>query len=291
MGGLRVYAVDWPGPRQPAQDPVLLLHGLGGSTIGWESIGAELAERLETRVTAIDLLGFGRTRLPSGRSTMAHNVQIVTKILEREGPAILVGNSMGGAISVGVAGPRPELVRGLVLVDCAFPGRLSSLEHLGIAARFSLLGIPRVGAYFVDRKAGLLGAEGLVESTLQLIMARPERLDAQVRRRVIDLAEERLDYSEAAASYSSAARSLFGYLARTMRRDIALVRTTTLMVHGALDRLVPLDVAQAVTNRRPDWELEVFEDCGHVPQLEMPGRFLDLVVDWFERRDERAIGA
>lgn len=288
---LRVYAIEWSGSSTSTNDPVLLVHGLGGNTVSWELIGQALAERLDTRVTAVDLAGFGRTRLPSGRATIARNADLVTRVLELEGPAVLMGNSMGGAISVYAAARRPELTRGLVLVDSALPGRPSTWAHFGVAARFSLISVPRVGEYLVDRRSNLLGAAGLVDATLEVILAHPDRLDAEIHHRLIELGESRHDYDERIPAYTSAARSLVAHLARPMRQDISAVRAATLMLHGALDKLVPIGLAHATITRRPDWELTVFDDCGHAPQLEQPERFLDTVVDWFDARMSRALGA
>jgi len=288
---LRVHAVEWRNSRRSRNDRVLLVHGLGGNTISWELVGASLADQLETDVTAIDLAGFGQTRLPSGRATIARNADLVTRVLELEGPAVLIGNSMGGSISVNIAARRPELTRGVVLVDAALPGFVNSKSYLGVTARFSLISVPRVGEYLMDRKASLLGAAGLVDATLEIVLADPRLLDAEIRDRLIALAEVRFDWAEQVGSYASAARSLMAYLTRSMRRDIGTVRAPTLMLHGALDKLVSVELAHATLARRPDWDFTVFDDCGHAPQLERPDRFLEAVSDWFEARESQALGA
>jgi len=124
IDGRDVHVARWQPHRRVADAvPMLLVHGLGGSTLNWELVGQSLADQLGARVDAIDLPGFGRTRLGDGRATVGRNGQVVMEFLQREGNAILVGNSMGGAISIGVAARNPELVRGVVLVDPALPRR------------------------------------------------------------------------------------------------------------------------------------------------------------------------
>ena len=108
------------GEREATRGPVVLVHGLGASTLSWELVGPGLAERLGTSVTALDLPGFGRSRADSP-ATMASHRAAVTALLQAQGPAVVMGNSMGGATSVGVAARHPELVHALVLVNAAFP--------------------------------------------------------------------------------------------------------------------------------------------------------------------------
>ena len=62
----------------------------------------------------------------------------------------------------------------------------------------------------------------------------------------------------------------------------------TLLIHGRADRLVPLVGSQALVRRKPEWQLEVFDDIGHVPQLEAPARFVDTMVRWLRGRSPRA---
>jgi pimeloyl-ACP methyl ester carboxylesterase len=51
-------------------------------------------------------------------------------------------------------------------------------------------------------------------------------------------------------------------------------------VHGDKDRLVPLAAARALAARRPEFTLRVIDDCGHVPQLEVPDQFLAAATPW-----------
>ena len=56
-----------------------------------------------------------------------------------------------------------------------------------------------------------------------------------------------------------------------------------LVVHGELDRLVPVDCSRALVASRPDWALEVLDGVGHVPQIEVPERTASVVLSWLER--------
>ena len=101
-----VFVADFGGEGEP----IVCVHGLGGSHVNWVPAAAGLAEL--GAVSAIDLPGFGLTP-PAGRSTTVEaNRRILDRYLRTLGrPVTLIGNSMGGAIAVrrlpGL--PRPSL--------------------------------------------------------------------------------------------------------------------------------------------------------------------------------------
>ncbi|HUF85183.1 MAG TPA: alpha/beta hydrolase [Acidimicrobiia bacterium] len=278
--GVRVHAVEWGDPDR--EHRILLVHGLGANTLSWEPIGGPLAAALDATVTAIDLPGFGLTRLPPGRrAAVGASGRLVAAVLaDVVGPAVVFGNSMGGAISVGLAARRPDLVRALVLVDPAVPQRGARLPPWQLVARMAPLMVPQLGGRFIGVRARRLGPAGMVDSTLEWSVAYPERVDPTLRERLIALATQRSAFPEVPAAYADAARSLFFYFQGGMNGDLARVPCPTLIVHGELDRLVPVGSARAVAARHPEFALEVIEDCGHAPQLELPDRFLELVTPW-----------
>jgi pimeloyl-ACP methyl ester carboxylesterase len=116
LGG-PVHYVDFGGPAGAPR--VVLVHGLGGSHLNWCLLAPRLAQVL--RVLAVDLVGFGLTR-PEGRAATVHaNVALLDRfVAEVAGaPAILVGNSMGGMISILEAAAQPRAVAALALLDPA----------------------------------------------------------------------------------------------------------------------------------------------------------------------------
>ncbi len=287
-GDLRVHAVAWGDDGAPRR--ILLVHGLGGSTINWESIGPALADRLDATVTAVDLAGFGLTRLPDGQhATLRTNGHLLHRLLaDYLGPAIVFGNSMGGTLGIGLAARHPDLVRALVLVDPALPQAGGGLPPWRVIERFLPLTVPPVGRWAIRQRARRLGPAALVDQTFALTLVDPARVDPVVRERLIALATERSSFPEAASAYVDAARALLVHLQLGLPGDLKRVRCPTLLVHGARDPLVPLRAARRVAARRPDFAFEIIDDCGHVPQLERPDRFLETVVPWVASLSETA---
>lgn len=285
--GVEIHADEWL-PAAPIADaaPVLLVHGLGANTLSWEPIGQPLADALGTTVTAIDLIGFGRTRVPERTASIATNRQLVTAVLEALGPSTVIGNSMGGSISIGVAARRPDLVSSLVLVDPAVPHPSPGVVDLLRYTRFAPVMISSLGGRVVRARARLLGPERVVDTSLAWSLHDPTRLDPDLRRRLIALAAERYHYPEATNGYAEAARSLLLYLARGVLADLADGATgpPTLLVHGEHDRLVSLHAARDASARNPHVDLHVLDGVGHAPQLEDPERLVAVLVAWLDAR-------
>lgn len=275
-----VHYAAWDGPSDGPT--FVLVHGLGGSHANWMSVAPTLAER--GAVLAPDLAGFGRTPPAGRRSTIGANRRLLHRFIHATGaaPAILVGNSMGGAISAIEAAEEQEAVAGLILVDAAMPRALNASADPVVAAVFATYIVPGVGERFMRQRAKSLGPKGLVRETMRLCCVDSDRIDPEVLAYQIQIATERAEMPWANKAFLEAARSLLRRLARRERFLTTLKRITcpTLMIQGDKDRLVPLAAARAVAAQRPDWTFRVFDDIGHVPQLEDPTQWLATVDEW-----------
>lgn len=277
-----VHVVDFGGTG-PA---MVLVHGLGGSHVNWMAVGARLAER--ARVIALDFPGFGRTPLAGRSASIAANQAMLDRFLDTvvEEPAILVGNSMGGLISLLQAADAPAKVRGLVLVAPAQPRPAGSRPDLLVAATFAAYALPGVGERVLGWRAARLGPEGLVRATLQLCCGDPGLVSADVVAAHVALARDRIaGMPWAHGAFLEASRSLLLVLFRAGRFRAAVRRITapTLIVQGTRDRLVPVAASQALAALRPDWSLVLLDGVGHVPQLEVADRFVATLTSWLDR--------
>jgi len=103
-----VHWVDFGGPA--GVPPIVMVHGLGGSHLNWVRIAGPLAER--NRVIAIDLPGFGFSPAAGRRTTIEANRKVLDRFINETlgGPVILMGNSMGGAITILESAASPQAV-------------------------------------------------------------------------------------------------------------------------------------------------------------------------------------
>lgn len=115
MNGVRTwYEVRGEG------EPVVLLHGGFSDSRDFEPSLARLADRF--RVFLVDRRGHGRTPDVPGPVSLDVLAGDVVAFLEEVvgGPAHLVAYSAGGVVALGVAQRRPDLVRGLAVLNTAF---------------------------------------------------------------------------------------------------------------------------------------------------------------------------
>ena len=282
--------VDLDGPVHVADfggdgPSIVLVHGLGGSYVNWLATGPLLARA--ARVVALDLVAFGRTP-PEGRSSaVGANTDLLARFIEEEarGPAVVVGNSMGGMISLMAAARRSDLIAGVVPLDAALPRESGSGVDGAVALAFASYAVPGFGEFVLRARAMRLGPERYVREMLKLVCADPSRVPADLIAAHVAFASERfrtMPYAD--RMFLDAARSLMITLA-AKRRFLALVDSITapgLIIHGARDRLVPVEAARALARRRPEWELEIYNDVGHAPELEVPERLSSSILGWLD---------
>jgi pimeloyl-ACP methyl ester carboxylesterase len=97
LGG-PVFYLDVTGPS--SGPTFVLVHGLGGSHANWLALAPLLARR--GRVLALDLPGFGLSPLAGRKASMSSSRSIMARFIHDVvgAPVVLVGNSMGGALSI-----------------------------------------------------------------------------------------------------------------------------------------------------------------------------------------------
>lgn len=269
--------------------PHLLVHGLGAASTIWLDVMAGLAPHGE--VVAMDLPGFGRTRLPRpGASRMRANARFLPALMDALGwdRAVVHGNSMGGLLATMLAADAPDRVRGLVLVAPALPTAPSALPDVPshVLTRLGPFALPGVGRTLMHRVWSRMSPRELWEDAMRVNVHDVSRL----RPELVELSIENIDYGKRAPwrfdGVASATESMVTALLgrRGLTAAIDAVAAPTLLLWGDRDGLVGRPVIDHAVGRRPDWDLVVLEDVGHTPQLEVPDRYLDAVKGWLGER-------
>ena len=273
LGRTSVFVRTTP-TDNPAAEPALFVHGLGGSAHNWTDFAAVLRNRLA--IDALDLPGHGRSPAALHRdySPEAHT-DVVIEYLEQSGraPVHLVGNSMGGVISIIVASRRPDLVRTLTLISPAVPDnrvRVFPLQHNREAA---VLAVPVLGETVLRRISSHRAPEMRVAATIALCFADKSRYPEDRMREAVEEARSRTDLPWANDAFLRSMRALgkSQFLhGRTVWATMRAIKAPTLVVWGDADRLVAPDLAPYVAAAIPDARLLVLPDIGHVAMMEDP---------------------
>lgn len=257
----------------------VLVHGLGGSLANWEPLWPQLAAH--GRVLALDLAGFGRTR-GSHRSAVADNVELLAAYIRQLDlrDVVLVGNSMGGMIAAMLAATHPDLVTRLVLVDPVLPLHPKDRPHWSVLVTFALYMCPPAARAVIPRYAQRRGIDRMGVEGVLTVVADPRRVPRWVMRRAVEETRALAENQDAVPALVRAANSLVVAAAspayRRALRDIAAPVT---LVHGELDRLVPVSAARRISARHARWTYVEGRGLGHVPIYEDAAWVARCIVD------------
>jgi pimeloyl-ACP methyl ester carboxylesterase len=245
--------------------PLLLIQGLGWAKWASGRQWADFARR--RRVLAFDNRGTGLSAKPPGPYSMELLADDAASVLDARGieQADVYGHSMGGYIALQLSLRRPELVRSLVLVGTG-PG---GPDHLP----------PPAETLVVWKAAYELSGEEAVRMSLPMTFPpgwaeeHPSEFDRWVA--------ARLDPPTPRERWLDQVRAVDGY--KDVGVEVERIGVPALVIHGELDRVVPVSNGRLLAARLPRAELVLLPNCGHAPMLEEPGPFGELVCSFLDR--------
>ena len=238
--------------------PVILLHGWLGSWALWRDTIEELGKHFRTY--ALDFFGFGDSLDRSANFSVTNYVDLVYQFMDRLGivKAPLVGHSMGGSVSLGVAARYPEKVVKVIVIGSPVIGSSLNLflklsGYRGIAEL--VYAIPQIRTSFIWGLTHMAANDG-----------------GALHRMV----------SEDAAKVS--ADSFFqsiGTLRETnMLGDLPDMQMPILGCYGRKDIIVHPMQGKLLLKHAPNAREEWFSNAGHFPMLDEPKHFFDTVNDF-----------
>lgn len=259
------------------QDTIVLLHGAGvdSAMLSWAEVIPPLSRRY--RVIAPDLPGYGTSDRIDGAYTLAFYTDIVKGIIEAFGgqPVILTGLSLGGGIALNMALTYPELIKILVPVDA-----------WGL---FAKLPWHRLLHWFTRSKLNdnLYAWTNRYPSIVRLSLRHnlfgdrskiSDALIAEIHQAMLapDAGKPFISFQRSEITPTGFSTDLFARLEE--------IHTPTLLIHGSLDKAVPVQGAVAASKRIADCELYLMEGCRHWPQKERPEEFAGALQAYLERK-------
>ena len=272
LHGREVAYTDYPG-KGPA---MVLLHGVGSSSEGWEESAALLAAS-GSRVICVDLPGHGESSRERGDYSLGALASTVRDLIDllNLGPVILVGHSLGGGISLQFLYQYPAHVKGLVLVNSGGLGReanwalrLASLPGSGVV----------IGAALNKRT---LAAYNSAHRTVRKALRRGEESSEHALERFGWLAE-----SDRRHTFLSTLRSVVDVSGQRVSalEKLHLSRSLpVLIIWGRKDAIIPVSHGELAHSMLDQSEFVVFDDAAHEPHRTDPERFATTITGWRTR--------
>lgn len=255
---MQINGINLNVQRSGEGPPVVMLHGLTSNLTALQPEIERLSQSFE--VIAVDSRGHGRSDKPA-RYTLQDHIDDVVGVMDalKLDTVNLIGTSAGSYIAQGVASQHPERIRKLVLIVPKSNGKTSSV------ARFIAQHEDEVRGMSHDEIQALVLSRIFAPSTPQSVKeAQAIRSQQQAGQGLT------LDAQQAEA----ASQALAGF---DFRPVLAQITAETLVISGRHDILNPPEEGHLIAELIPNTRLEILEHSGHLPNVEEPGRLLDLI--------------
>ncbi len=244
--------------------PVILLHGWLGSWALWRDTIEELGK--EFRTYALDFFGFGDSIDRSKSVGVDNYVDLVAQFMDKLGipKAPLIGHSMGGTVSLGVASRYPQKVVKVVVIGSPIVG--SSLNFF-----LKLSGYKQI--------ANLVYTLPLLKESFIWALT---QLGAKNGRALYRMVRE-----DASKVSSDSFFQSIGTLRETDMTDkLAAIQVPILGVYGKKDIIVHPNQSKYLLKHAPTAREAWFVDSGHFPMMDEPQRFYSTVVDFLKGENQ-----
>ncbi len=248
--------------------PLLLLHGLFDSLETWERLIPYLSEQFT--VYAFDLPGFGLTPLPEDwQESLSGMVMAVLHFLEDKAinRISLVGSSMGGSLSLMLAGHELARIEKIVLLN---PYGLPDLPFAARNASRPVLG--RLLPYLLNKQAIQKCAKSIFSRSLYNQGILTESLINRVVRPFSTLQQR---------------KNLFRFLRgisidQIKNIDVLLpkLQQSILILWGENDRWLSERHGLYLHGRLPNSTLIKLSNCGHLPQMDQPAVVAEALISF-----------
>jgi len=228
-----------------SRPPLILIHGLAGDHLSWPP---DVRRLPDYTVYSLDLPGHGKSGGPDLQSIPAYAGRVV-QFLNDVGlfKAVVVGHSLGGAVTLTLASEHPERLAGIVLIASGerLPMPSSILENAATPSTFQL------------------AVQALQEAAF----------GPHAKASLKELFARRLSDSRPTLLY----HDLLACDGFDLGQRLAAIHIPTLVICGTADRICPLRYAEHLARSIPGAALQTVDDAGHMVMLEQPRRVAGLL--------------
>ncbi len=248
--------------------PILMIHGLAGSHRNFGSIAALMKDKY--RVIRIDLPGFGLSDMPgmSDKDYRKLYIDFFDFFFEslQLDSFYLMGNSMGGWMAWELAAAYPEKVKQLTLLSSAGYDMQEIAEKLSGSMKYS------------SQIAEVVTAKGvpyfLTKRNIEKCFADPSTVNP-----------DEVKVANALTNRVGNFNTILELLRERKDADtmlIQMIQCPTLIVYGKEDKIIPYTHAYRFERDVPNNRMFVYENCGHIPQVEKAERLRDDLLQFLK---------
>lgn len=252
--------------------PVLVLSGGPGTDSSYMRARGALDRLAKSRTLVFyDQRGTSRSSDSDGSETIAKYVEDIESILDAIGAAEvdLLGHSFGGYLAIAYTARHPRRVRGLILVDSAAPN-IADVTQL-----MDQIYPDRIDAW--REKRATLGKR--VKAADVVGFQSMEFVDPVALGEFLDAVKDH----ESNMDVNNALRE--DMAGRDYWREVRGFRQPTLVVHGRFDAIIAPSDSWKLHQALPSSTFRIVEAAGHLPHIERPEAFLDVVRPFLESLD------
>jgi pimeloyl-ACP methyl ester carboxylesterase len=257
---------------------MILIHGLGDEADTWRHVIGDLAK--DYHVIALDLPGFGRSSQPDRDYTPDFFMTTIISLMDELSidKSILMGSSLGGIFSHGLAIDYPARVSGVILVGGALL-QSSALHDFSL----QLMRIPMLGEWLYTR---LRKDPQAAFDSLQNVYNDLDTLPEEDQEFLFERVNKRVWSDEQRRAYFSTLRKLIPWVkAKQKNLEDKLEKLTlpTLVIRGEHDQLFSEENAKEIIERQTNSIKVSIDNAGHLPHQENPKAFLRITKNWLHQ--------
>jgi pimeloyl-ACP methyl ester carboxylesterase len=235
--------------------PVLVLHGWGGSSDSWLFVQEILAKN-NYKVIVPDFPGFGKSITPPTPWGIKDYTDFIVAFIDsiKLDDFFLIGHSFGGRISIRFAANYDKNIKGLILCDAA-----------GIKPKMG----PKALVIFMIARIG-----NAIFTPKHLARFK------DTARNIFYGFLRNKDYVKAKGTMRETIKKV---LNEDLSQELPLVKEKTLIVWGREDKMVPVKYAYIFKDKIQDSELEIITGVGHSPHIEAPQELSQIILQFLSK--------
>jgi len=231
--------------------PLIILHGLMGGLSNFDQIIDYFSKNF--RVLMPELPVYSMPLLKTSVKGLANYLLDFYKFKEIDN-AILLGNSLGGHVTLYFTNKHPEMVKAMILTGS------SGLYEKSMGDSYP----QRKNYDYIKRKA-------------QEVFHDPKVATKALIDEVFEVVNNRIKVIRTLSLAKSAIR-------HNMAKDLPNIDVPTCLIWGKNDIVTPPEVAEEFKKLLPDANLYWIDKCGHAPMMEHPPEFIKAMDQWLIQR-------